>query len=72
MVMHLYDMIKGETVRNFCETTLKMNPSEWDLDSVNRIEVFGTDLNDPGDDYCEYRVFDCHNKVMAVRREMGY
>lgn len=70
--MHLYDTIKGENARHWCETVLKMDPAQWDLDAVNRIEVFGTDLEDDGQDYCEYRVIDCQNKVMTVRRELGY
>lgn len=70
--MHLYDTLRGETARQFCETTLKMDPAEWDIDSVNRVEVYGTDIDDPGEDYCEYRVIDCKDKVLAVRREMGY
>jgi hypothetical protein len=53
--MHLYDTIKGENGRQFCETTLKMDPAEFDLDAVNRVEVFGTDIDDPGEDYCEFR-----------------
>lgn len=70
--MHLYDTLKGENARQYCETFLKMDPADFDIDAVNRIEVFGTDLEDHGPDYCEYRVIDCHDKVMAVRREMGY
>lgn len=70
--MHLYDTLKGEAARQYCEQSLKMNPSQWDLDSVNRIEIYGTDLSDDGPDYCEYRVIDCKDKVMTVRRELGY
>jgi hypothetical protein len=62
----------GHPGRQFCEQTLKMDPAEFDLDAVNRVEVYGTDISDPGEDYCEFRVIDCHNKVMAIRREMGY
>ena len=46
--MYLHDTIKGENGRLFCEQTLKVNPAEFDLDAVNRIEVYGTDLSDPG------------------------
>jgi hypothetical protein len=70
--MHLYDTLRGEAARQYCETSLKMDPAVWDLDAVNRIEIFGTDVDDPGEDYCEYRVIDCHDKLMAVRREAGY
>lgn len=70
--MHLYDTIKGENARQYCETFLKLDPKKYDLTAVNRIEVFGTDIDDPGDDYCEYRVIDSNDKVMAVKRERGY
>lgn len=70
--MRLFDTIKGENARQFCETVLKMNPAEYDLDAVNRVEVFGTDLDDPGEDYCKYVVCDCRNQVMTVRCEKGY
>ncbi len=66
--MHLHDTLKGQ----FCETTLRMTPAEFDLDAINRVEIFGTDIDDPGDDYCEFGVIDCQGKVMAVRRELGY
>lgn len=70
--MHLYDTLKGETARQFCEAQLKMDNADWDICAINRVEVYGTELDDPGEDYCEYRVIDCNGKVMAVRREMGY
>lgn len=70
--MYLYDTIRGEEARQFCETTLSLDPAKWDLDAVNRIEIHGTSPSDEGEDYCEYRVFDCQNKLMASRREFGY
>lgn len=70
--MHLYDTINGEAARQYCEQMLKMDPAEWDIDAVNRIEVYGTDIDDDAPDYCEYRVIDCHNKTITVRRELGY
>ncbi len=70
--MYLYDTIRGEAARVFCEETLRMDGADFDLDAVNRVEVFGTSIGDPGSDYCEYRVIDCIGKVIAVRRESGY
>ena len=70
--MHLYDTIKGDNAREYCKTFLKLNPEKYDLTAVNRIEVFGTDIDDPGEDYCEYRVIDSNEKVMAIKRERGY
>ncbi len=68
--MHLYETKKGEDAVKFCSETLKLDPAQFDLATINRVEVF--DIDDPGDDYCEFRVIDCKEKVMAVRREMGY
>lgn len=70
--MHLYETLKGAIAVEFCQQTLKLDPSELDLGTVSRVEVFGTDINDPGEDYCEFRVIDANEKVLAVRREMGY
>jgi hypothetical protein len=70
--MHLYDTVKGEEASRLCENILKMNNANHDIDAINRVEVFGTDLDDKGQDYCEYRVYDCRNELVAVRRELGY
>lgn len=70
--MYLYQTIKGADAVEFCQTTLKMEPEVWDLNAVNRVEIHGTSLEDPGTDYCEFRVFDRSNKLMISRRELGY
>ncbi|MBP9094593.1 hypothetical protein KBI23_26475 [bacterium] len=70
--MHLYETKKGVDAVKRCEETLKLDPAQFDLATISRVEVFGTDIDDPGDDYCEFRVIDSKEKVMAVRREMGY
>lgn len=70
--MHIYETIKGENAAKFCEEKLKLDPAQFDLASVARVEVYGTDIDDPGEDYCEFRVIDLKEKVLAVRREMGY
>lgn len=70
--MHLYETVKGEEARQLCENILKMDHAEHDIDAIGRVEVYGTDLDDEGADYCEYRVYDCRNELVAVRRELGY
>lgn len=70
--MRLFDTIKGESARSFCETVLRMDPAEFDLDAVNRVEVHCTDIQDDEDDYSKYVVYDCLDQVMTVRRELGY
>lgn len=70
--MHIYHTMKGDKAINFCQKTLQLDPAEFDLTSINRVEVHATDLDDPGEDYCEYRVIDTSGNTLAVRREMGY
>lgn len=70
--MHIYETIQGESAVKFCEEKLKLDPTKFDLATVDRVEVYGTDIDDPGEDYCEFRVIDSKEKTLAVRREMGY
>lgn len=70
--MHLYETKKGEDAARFCIESLKLDATQLDLSAVDRIEIFGTDIDDPGADYCEFRVIDSKDKVIAVRRELGY
>jgi hypothetical protein len=70
--MHLYDTITGTNAIDFCKQQLKMDSNQYDLNNINRIEVFGTNFTDEGEDYCEYRVYDNEGKVIAVKRESGY
>ena len=49
--MHLYETKKGADAVKFCEETLKLDPAQFDLAAISRVEVFGTDIDDPGDDY---------------------
>ena len=70
--MHLYDTKTGETGRQFCLKDLKLDPAKYDIENIDRVEIYGTDIDDPGADYCEFRVIDKKEKVIAVRREEGY
>jgi hypothetical protein len=70
--MYLHSTLIGDDGRRFCETTLKLDPEKYNIGAVNRVEVYGTDIDDPGEDYCEFRVIDSEEKTIAVRREMGY
>jgi hypothetical protein len=70
--MYLYDTIAVDNAAEFRKQQLKLDATKYDLSSVNRIEIYGRSFTDDGDDYCEYRVIDRSNKVIAVKREAGY
>lgn len=38
---------------------------------VARLELWGTDLEDPGKDYTELRLFDARNTRLTIRRCKG-
>jgi len=36
------------------------------------LEVHGSEVNDPGPDYCEFRAFDASRNLVGTRRVNGY
>jgi hypothetical protein len=40
--------------------------------TVERVEFWGTSFNDPGEDYCEFRLFDAQGAQIAKARVEGY
>jgi hypothetical protein len=55
-----------------CLMGAAINLGSIDKEQVAKIEVYGTDLEDAGADYCEYRFYDKENNLLGSRREMGY
>jgi hypothetical protein len=70
--MKLHSTLDPEQAKFVFQTVLKVPADEINFDEVSRVEVHGTDIDDPGEDYCEYRVFDLHDQLVKVKREMGY
>ena len=46
--------------------------TEADLEGAVRMEVWGTKFDNPGPDYCEFRLFDADGAQIASRRVDGY
>lgn len=66
--MMLYNVVMGEAARNFCQKQLGMHIGDYDVDAFARVEIYGLGLSEVGPDYCEFRVYDCHDKLVALRR----
>jgi hypothetical protein len=68
---YLYETKTGADAR---ETAARKPPFGPGIDRVdiNRLEVWASGLKDPGDDYCEFRVFDADGTLLASRRVEGY
>lgn len=70
--MKLHSTLDPQQAKDVFKNFLKVQEGEINFDEVSRVEVHGTDIDDPGEDYCEYRVFDLHKQLVKVKREMGY
>lgn len=70
--MYLYQVMKDSDAVGFCETKLELDSSEYDLASVQRVEIYSMNAQDGGEDYCEARVFDSSNTVICVRRMYSF
>jgi hypothetical protein len=70
--MKLDSTIETKQQIDLCLMAAAINLGPIDKEQIAKIEVYGTDLEDPGQDYCEYRFFDKENKLLGSRREMGY
>ena len=71
--MYIIDTFTGDKAKEFA---LLPNPFGADFgkdiaQAVDRIEVHGTNCNDPGPDFCEYKAF-ADGILIAQRRIMGY
>ena len=64
-----------EGARTFATVRQPMGPGidEPDiLDTVARVEVWGSSFNDPGDDWCEYRCFNDKGQLFHTVKVDGY
>jgi hypothetical protein len=41
-------------------------------ETTDRLEVWASSFNDPGSDYCEFRLVDKKGNTLATRRIEGY
>lgn len=70
--MKLDSTIESKEQIDLCLMAAAITLAPIEKNQIAKIEVYGTDLEDPGADYCEYRFYDRENKLLGSRREMGY
>ncbi len=46
--------------------------SEKIVSKLETLEVHGSDLKDPGPDYCEFRAIDAGGNIIGTKRVNGY
>ena len=70
--MKLDSTIETKQQIDLCLMAAAINLGSIEKEQIVKIEIYGTDLEDAGEDFCEYRFFDKENKLLGSRREMGY
>lgn len=43
-----------------------------DIHNMDSLQVVGTSINDPGDDYCDFIARDSEGNIIAAKRVHGY
>ena len=46
--------------------------SEKIVSKTETLEVHGSEINDPGPDYCEFRAIDAEGNIIGTKRVNGY
>lgn len=46
--------------------------SEEIVSKTETLEVHGSEINDPGPDYCEFRAIDAEGTIIGTKRVNGY
>ncbi len=74
--MYLIETIKGgvDRVKNaaMCPPPFGPGFQEEEVKKAVEMRVYGSSFNDPGGDFCEYRLYDVNGVFYARRRRSGY
>lgn len=66
--MYLYQKMNGQQAFEFCEERLEKFAKDFNLSAVSRVEIYTGSISEDGDDFCEIRVFDAKDGVLAWTR----
>lgn len=72
--MHILEKHSGDQARAKAGESAPFGPgfAEDIVSKTETYEVWGSSINDPGDDFCEFRAMDTSGAVIAQRRVAGY
>jgi hypothetical protein len=68
------DTLRGEPLAATATRRPPFGPGfiDTDLAAAATLELWGSSFDDPGNDWCEYRLFDAQGRQIACRRLDGY
>jgi len=65
---YLFETQTGKTkIRDKLENYCKGQFTEDEIQGAEKLEIWGSSFNDPGEDWCEYRLFFPGGKQKAIR-----
>ena len=71
---YLYTQYQGEEARREAIQKPPKGPgfSEEEIHNIDRLEVWASSFNDPGEDYTDWKLFDAQGQLIKERRIKGY
>lgn len=71
---HVIDTKEGEAARKAAALSPPFGPgfSSEQTEKTEKMVVTGSSVNDPGDDWCEFEIFDAEGVSLAKKRIAGY
>lgn len=66
--MYLYQKMNGTAAFEFCEARSDKFAKDFNLSAVARVEIYSASTHEDGEDFCEIRVFDSKDEVLAWTR----
>lgn len=71
---YLIDTVQGDALASAATRTPPCGPgfTAADLAAASTLQIWGSSFNDPGEDWCEYRLFDAQGRQIGSRRLGGY
>ncbi len=70
--MYLIERLEGEKARSLVIRPRPFGPGLKPDARVEFVEVWGSSFNDPGDDWCEFRMFAADDQELGSYRFSGY
>lgn len=69
---HIIETLHGLEARQKALETPPLGPGLTIIEWVDRLELWGSSFSDPGDDWCEWRIYDAEGAKRFTHRIPGY
>ena len=72
--MYLVEIVDGPRAKVVAKESAPFGASfsEDVVVKTEKVEIWGSDLDEPGADYCEYKAFDASGTLIGTKKVSGY